>query len=235
MTQKIRQTMRRCRRLVRAMAGRELLERADLHVPLQQHGTDYGGWTFCPKGLGCDSVLYSFGVGTDISFDLGVIGTFGCELHAFDPTPKAVAWIHRQPLPPQFMFHEFGLAAYDGFAQFQPPSNQEHVSFSMVSSSNSLGSGCTLPVRRLTTVMEMLGHPCVDLLKIDIEGAEYDVLCDFVRARPNVRQILVEFHHRFSPSHVARTRQAICSLREAGYGIAYVTPTGEEYTFLKRT
>src|SRR6266496_4162159 len=38
-------------------------------------------WTFCPRGLAPDSVVYSGGVGNDISFEHALVKTFGCTIN----------------------------------------------------------------------------------------------------------------------------------------------------------
>jgi len=65
--------------------------------------------------------------------------------------------------------------------------------------------------------MRELGHVSIDLLKMDIEGAEYDVLADMISQRIPVKQLLVEFHHRWPQIGVGRTKQAIQALNAAGY------------------
>jgi len=37
------------------------------------------------------AVVYSLGIGEDISFDLALIEKYGARVHAFDPTPKVNA------------------------------------------------------------------------------------------------------------------------------------------------
>jgi FkbM family methyltransferase len=186
-----------------------------------------------PDALGPESVLYSFGVGRDISFEREMIDRFGLTVHAFDPTPLAIAWAKSQQLPDRFYLHELGIAAYDGNARFQPPIKAKFESFSIVRQSG-LGAAIDAPVRRFQTLMEMLGHTRVDVLKMDIEGAEYDVLRDILAGRTEVGQILVEFHHRWKEVGAALTRQAIASLETAGYFVAAVSPAGTEYTFVPK-
>src|SRR3982751_577839 len=53
-------------------------------------GSGYGGWTIPVGLLDSSSVCYCAGVGTDVSFDLGLIERYGCDVFAFDPTPAAV-------------------------------------------------------------------------------------------------------------------------------------------------
>jgi hypothetical protein len=48
-----------------------------------------------------------------------------------------------------------------------------------------------------------------------------------------VDQVLIEFHHRWPELGVEKTRTAIRQLNDAGYRIFHVSPSGEEYSFLK--
>ncbi|EJK67712.1 hypothetical protein THAOC_11220 [Thalassiosira oceanica] len=51
-------------------------------------GTDYGGWAFDEKLVGSSPVVYSFGLGEDISWDAAMIEKYNVRLFGFDPTPK---------------------------------------------------------------------------------------------------------------------------------------------------
>src|SRR4051812_16621969 len=91
------------------LAGRAECEQVSL-------GTEYGGYAVCPTNLGAGSIVYSFGVGTDISFDEALIALCGVTVHAFDPTPRSVEWVKAQSLPERFVFHDWGIAGFDGSA-----------------------------------------------------------------------------------------------------------------------
>ena len=178
-------------------------------------------------------MLYSCGVGRDISFERAMIDRYGLTVHAFDPTPLAVTWAKSQELPARFHLHELGIAPYDGMARFQPPTRLKFESFSMVRSTG-LGQAIDAPVRRFRSLAAMLGHTGVDVLKLDIEGAEYEVLTEILESRIPVGQILVEFHHRWKEVGADRTRHAIAALEAAGYVVAAVSSAGTEYTFVPR-
>ena len=90
-------------------------------------GTEYGGYAVIPELLRPGALVYSAGIGEDISFDLALIERYGCRVHGFDPTPRSLAWLEKQSLPAAYSFHPFGLAAFDGTASFAPPQNPEHV------------------------------------------------------------------------------------------------------------
>ena len=229
----LRHAFRTTKRWIRARFGSDVFVRPQCLVPVVTLGEGAGSWTIWPHGLGSESVLYSFGVGRDISFERAMIDQYGLTVHAFDPTPLALRWAKSQQLPERFHLHELGLAAYDGSARFQPPTKAKFESFSMVRTS---GQGATIeaPVRRFKSLMAMLGHTKVDVLKMDIEGAEYEVLSDILGTRCVIGQILVEFHHRWREIGAAQTRQAIATLARAGYVVAAVSPAGTEYTFVTR-
>ncbi|WMW22216.1 hypothetical protein RE476_12730 [Methanolobus mangrovi] len=40
---------------------------------IERLGSEYGGWAFCPENVGEQSVVYSFGIGEDISWDEALI------------------------------------------------------------------------------------------------------------------------------------------------------------------
>lgn len=229
----LRHAFRVVKRWIRARAGLDVFVRPQCSVPLVSLGHGPGSWAVWPDGLGSGSVLYSCGVGRDISFERAMIARYGLTVHAFDPTPLALTWARSQQLPANFHLHELGIASHDGVARFQPPTKLKFESFSMVRSSG-LGQPVDAPVRRFRSLAGLLGHTKVDILKMDIEGAEYDVLPDVLGSNIPVGQILLEFHHRWKELGAARTRQAIASLEAAGYLVAAVSSSGTEYTFIPK-
>jgi len=229
----LKNQLRRARNMYRSWKGR------DLHVRIQEQcqelslGNDNAKWCICPSGLNRNSVVYSFGVGTDISFELELMGRFETIVHAFDPTPRSIAWIQSQQLPARFIFHDFGIGSQDGNVVFHPPENSKFVSYSVFSRGSLAAPAVEAPVSRLATIMKRLGHREIDVLKMDIEGAEYEVLSDVLASGAPVRQLLVEFHHRWKEVGLDRTRSAIQDLNQAGFRIFHVSASGEEYSFLR--
>lgn len=228
----LRSAYRRARHAVRCAMGRDVRFGVQTHLPCERHGSDSGGWWICPTGLNPSAVVYSVGIGTDITFDLSLMTAYGLAIHAFDPTPGSLAYLASVPLPEGFTCHQVGLAATDGSAAFLPPANPDYISHTLLPDGQTDARAITVEVRRLSTIMRELGHTAIDVLKMDIEGAEYDVLDDLLRERLPVRQILVEFHHRFTNVGVERTRRAVANLNAAGYRIFAASDSGEDYGFL---
>jgi FkbM family methyltransferase len=223
---------RRARRRVQGLAGRDHGARLEMHCPTERIGGEYGGYVMSSVGITDRSVVYSLGVGEDISFDLGLIDRLSATVHAFDPTPRAAEWLSQQALPDRFVFHAYGIAARDGAATFRAPANPTNISHVLVEAGSS--GGPQWPIRRLSSVMAELGHDRIDLLKMDIEGAEYEVIRDLVESGLDVGQLLVEFHHRIHKLGVERTRVALALLRGSGFRIFYVSDNGTAVSLLRQ-
>lgn len=227
----------RLRTLAQALTTRwrpALPYRVQHRCPLERHGSWYGGWTLCPTGLSSGSIVYSLGVGEDISFDRSVLEAYGARVYAFDPTPRSRRWLDEQRLPAGFHFVPCAVSNRDGAAPFHPPADPRHVSHSLHRRAAPDAPSLVVPTRRLVTIMEELGHDRIDLLKMDVEGAEHDVIDDMLACGLEVGQLLVEFHHRFAGGSLRRTVRTLDALNRHGYVIVAVSPRGEEVTLLRR-
>jgi len=207
--------------------------RVQVRCELERIGSDYGGYFLDPSKVSPDAVVYSLGIGEDISFDLSLINRLGVKVHAFDPTPKVKTWLTSQVLPDQFCFHDVGIAHFDGEALFYTPLRQDYVSHSIIQARQYSRQSIRAPVIRLGTAMRQLGHTRIDILKMDIEGAEYAVLEDVARERIPVGQILVEFHHRLSSIGTGKTKYTLALLAGCGMRIGYICPRMDVFTLVR--
>jgi FkbM family methyltransferase len=206
--------------------------RAKSSRPLTRIGSDYGGYFLDTAIVPDDPVIYSLGIGLDVSFDLALILQYGCTVHAFDPTPKVREWLEGQSLPPQFRFHPVGIADFDGEADFFLPPQPDFISHSMVRAPQYSDRSIKVPVITLTTAMARLGHSRIDVLKMDIEGGEYSVLADLAGKRVPVGQMCVEFHHRGAAVGVQKTREILSLLASLGFELVHVCPRFEVFTLV---
>jgi FkbM family methyltransferase len=207
--------------------------RVQIRRGLERLGSEYAGYYLDPACIDQDSIVYSLGVGEDISFDLAMIEQFGVHVYAFDPTPRVREWLKFQSVPEQFHYHEVGIAGFDGEADFHLPPRKDFVSHSILPAREYSTEKIRVPVIRLRTAMQRLGHDRIDLLKLDIEGAEYGVIEDFLRESAPVEQILIEFHHRLSPVGTSKTRRALQLLESQGMRISYVCPRFQVFTLVR--
>jgi FkbM family methyltransferase len=201
-------------------------------IKKERFGSDYGGWDVAIEKINRNSIIYSFGIGTDASFDCEIINRYNAVVQAFDPTPKSIEWVKKQNFSSAFVLHEYGLADFDGTIQFNPPLNPDHVSFTIVDRPETKEHAIMVPVKKLKTIMKELGNDTIDILKMDIEGAEYQVIDDMIASKIYPSQILVEFHHRFSNVGLQKTKNAIKSLNKVGYCLFSVSDSKEEFCFI---
>jgi FkbM family methyltransferase len=216
-------------------------------------GTSYGGWHIPDGILGPESICYSAGLGEDISFDVELVNRYGCRVHFFDPTPRAQnhfdglieAVRHHKKYPvnhnrrqhyrirssqvDKLLFHPFGLYNKDERMKFYAPKDPAHVSHSILNVQNTtiyFEGQCM----KLRSIMKLFGHEHIDLLKIDIEGAETDVLENMVSEGVKPKIICVEFDEARLTENCERTEQVIMKLRRYGYMAIYQAEW--TYTFL---
>jgi FkbM family methyltransferase len=222
----------RAKRLGRCLAGRELWLRAEVREPVRPAA----GWLVCHERLATGARVFGLGVGNNIDFELQLIRDHGAVVDTFDPTPFSNDWLQEQQLPAAFRHHPWAVVATDGpvrLSQRKAARAGSAPMLSVVAAENAGAGTVTAEGYRLRTIAARLGIPVPDLLRMDIEGAEYAVLDDMLQSDFLPRQLLVEFHHRFPQIGLAATRRAIAGLRAAGYRVAAVSDTGREVTFLR--
>ena len=230
-TETLKRLELRERRLLNQIWGRDVWYYTQLRRFKEKHGKGTEGYYISPDKITRASVVYSFGVGHDISFDLSLIRKFGLQVYAFDPTPNVAEWIRKQNLPEQFHFFDYGIANCDGVMKLFPrkPKGACWTLSGEVTASNAV----EVKVYRLKTILNMLGHQKIDILKMDIEGAEYAVIDDLVASGITTEQILVEFHHRFKNIGKRKTARAIKLLNGKDFRIFDISLHGEEYSFIR--
>jgi FkbM family methyltransferase len=213
----------------RKLRARAVVPEVDL--PVVRYGARTGVWAVHPDVLRPGSVVYSFGVGDNIAWEQAMIARHPVELHAFDPSPRSIAWVRGQQLPERFHFHPFGLAHFDGDLPLYPPGRTGKFNYSVLCPSGE-EEPVLCPVRRLARIAAELGHDRIDVLKMDIEGAEMTALPDLLATDVPVGQLLVEFHYNHPSAPLDRTVALIRSLRAHGYRIFDISPRGYEFSFL---
>lgn len=193
----------------------------------QWYGNKNGGFYLNPDLINSDSIVYSFGIGEDISFDKDVIFTHECKVFGFDPTPKSIKWVKDGYTPVKFEFIEVGLSIKPNLEWFYLPLNKNHVSGSMQKHDH-LSEAVLLPMNSFSQIKKILNHDHVNVVKMDIEGSEYDVM-DSIDAD----QIAVELHERFFKDGKVKSIKLVNELKQRGYEIFAVSRSFEEVSFIK--
>ena len=101
-----------------------------IHVKTTRLGSEYGAVHVPVQLLTDKSIVYSAGVGEDVTFDLGLIETVGCEVWAFDPTPRSIEFA-RSIREPRFHFLPLGVWSEDSVQRFHTPADSTQVSHSI--------------------------------------------------------------------------------------------------------
>jgi FkbM family methyltransferase len=207
---------------------------------------ELGNWTMLAAPLSTDSVVYSFGVGDNVAWDLAVIERWGAAVHAFDPTPASQAWVRKQSLPTCFKFHPWGLAAFDGELALYPPRKAGNTHYSQERRRRPWGRYLVpragdrspppvlAPVRRLQTTLAALGHPRIDVLKLDVEGSEFEAIPDILASGVEIDQLLVEIHYHFPSRSLRAGLRLIEEIQSAGFRCFHISPRGFEFSFVRR-
>lgn len=229
--------VRRLRRAALRLAGVDPRVTIDVAVPTTLLGGEngYGGWYVATDLLPSEPSVLSLGIGTDISFDLAMIHRFGAKVVGCDPTPIARETVLRAKLPESsFRMLDCAVSDFDGQSDFWPVMVAgEATGCRMLGSRpSSDASSPKVQVRSLKRVVEECFESKPDVLKMDVEGAEYSIVSSLVSSEIRPSQVVVEFHHRFAGRSVRDTIRAISSLRDVGYKLVKLSDQGPEYSFV---
>lgn len=218
---------------------------------LEHIGTKYGGWTIPKNSLDKNSVCYCAGAGEDISFEVGLAEKYGCKVIIIDPTPqshhhliglksairkgwdypinnsekefykatsKTIKSLTLQPL---------GLWDSDHFKKkFYAPKKEGHVSHS-IHNIQKTDTYFEAPVMKLSSIMKMFGHIKIDLLKMDIEGAEFPVIDNILAEKLYINTLCVEFHNK-----AGDVNKYVQKIKEGGFKLAHSDSDGN-FTFVR--
>ncbi|XP_046332834.1 probable methyltransferase-like protein 24 isoform X1 [Haliotis rufescens] len=147
------------------------------HRRLRMGKVGDGGWEVCDDEdfrpiTPC--LVYSFGINHDFSFDDDIAKNYRCQVLSFDPSMKVKS--HKRS--PRVHFYKLGIAGSDKVV---------------------MKKGWEL--RSLSSFKRQFKHTerIIDVLKMDVEGAEWSALPQMVSSGQlsRVRQLFVEFHGAF--------------------------------------
>ena len=196
-------------------------------------GTKYGGWWLDRTLVRPDPLLVDCGLGEDISFDSAFLSRFGGMVVGIDPNPQSLAWCKAHCPPGMHLLDRaFWSSAGEVLTFHLPRPKQElprgadGVSGSLIPSHAYVEGGAARAVTTidLAQVLADAAREDCDVLKLDIEGAEYEVLPALARSGllARCRQLLVEFHHGVTEHTQAQTEDVIDTVRAAGFRLAHL-------------
>jgi len=175
-------------------------------------GDEGSGWVIHTRPM--PRVCYCAGVGKDMTFELELAKVTERPVLVFDPSPTGIGTMERTECE-NLRFFPVGIAAKTGTLEFSPPDDPGEGSYSVAREGrNQISFECW----SLATIMQKNGDTAIDMLKMDIEGFEYDIVDGFLDDHIPVRQLCVEFHPWLRPG---RTLKTIARLHRAGYRIIH--------------
>lgn len=194
-------------------------------------GPDASKWVCNSRALAAQQprcLVYAFGGHAEFDWDIAMTQHTGCEHHIFDPTaPCHEPGKQDQSCKPWAALLGPKLIAESNVTSYQPYGISGHDGTVRWFKES-------VPVYSLSTIMAKLGHTGrrIDVLKMDIEGSEFDVVPNLVKSGIEIGQLLIEVHwplHRaeFSrkPAHMqtsALHAHFFGALEKAGFAVAHV-------------
>ena len=219
--------------LIKAIIRGKFIFFNKINLTKEWMGNNYGGFYIHPDGLNSNSIVFSFGVGEDISFDSALIKKYNLNVYAFDPTPKSIDFIMKQMPIKNFSFYPFGISKESDKKTFYLPKDSNHISGSLhqtdiVDHNNSLN----LDFKSLNDILKDIQIKHIDILKMDIEGSEYDVIDSILSLDIVIKQILIEFHPQMFENGRKLTRNSFKNLEYKGFTCFAVSETFSEFSFI---
>lgn len=160
------------------------------------------------------AVAIDVGCAQDADFSHVMIEKYGCTAYAVDPTRQHADELrsHEAKLPGKFHYCPYAVGQVDGVVTFHhDPRNQsgslidEHISVQ-----DKAVQSYDVECLSLASLLDRLGLDEVDILKLDIEGAEYGLLLDAdLSVLSRFKQIFIEFHHHAVPQFTMQHTQMI--------------------------
>jgi FkbM family methyltransferase len=196
---------------------------------LETLGGNYGSWRL-PVSLIDDSWLcYMVGAGGNIRVDVELATRFGATVRTFDAVDSYVASAIREADGiDRISVHHAAIALADGPIRMQLTHDPQSSSVSAASLYDS-DRFVELPGRTMRSLMDELGDARVDLLKLDIEGSEYDVLPSIDLREMGVKVFATQLHHT---APVRRAKALIAELARQGYEPVACIPA-VKFTFVR--
>ena len=193
-------------------------------------GTDYGGWTVDIDSISDGDVVISGGVGEDISFDEELMKVRDVKIVFVDPTEKSHRFMEGRVTGDNELIKMAITDKSGETIKMFKNKNPEWVSESVSNTHDMVGEDYY--ETETVSITDLVEKYNPSLIKIDIEGSEYDVLSQCV----GVKQICVEFHHHcMTDKNYMDTLRVVNEMISNGYRVIKDKGNMQEVTFLKNS
>lgn len=193
---------------------------------------------FVQDKLDENSVVLDFGTGDDADFSLALIERYSLKSFGFDPTRKHFYKLKKleEKTEGNFVINNVALSSKND-REIDFFESQENVSGSFFKEHRNIKNDKMLSYKvksfDLSSMLKKYGPKGIDLIKIDVEGEEYDVINKLEKKDlDNVSQIIIEFHHHcIDGFKELDTRNCVEKIRNFGY--RFYSDDGINYLFYK--
>ena len=171
---------------------------------LKRFGSNYGGWTVETDLISDNDLILAAGIGGDISFEQGLFNHNNTlKFFGYDPNTGGQNFLNKtasKELLSSYSFHCKAVAAKSGsFKTFDNITCDAHG------------------------FQELISHIGFSVVKLDIEGSEYECINSVTDWGSTIKQVAVEFHH-WVPSFnktIEDTHYSIDKLTKDGFKLVY--------------
>lgn len=171
------------------------------------------GHSFIVNALTRGSIVLDCGANHG-AFAMWISKTINCQVYGFEPDPRLFT---KLPTLPRVDYHQIAVASGRRTMKLNVSSDNDSSSYYH---SRKDGAYIIAEAMSLEQIAVMLKIVKIDLVKLDIEGAELEVLenadKEFLRS---VSQITVEFHDFIEPRDRPRIERCLTRMRGAGFWI----------------
>lgn len=164
---------------------------SDSYATCKPHFGKVGNYLIHRLRAGSKPVIYSFGVGNDVSFDVEAADLFDVPIFMYDPTPDVALFMKDFEGDERLVFRNEGIYSRNADVKLFTSDKVLNASLYPIHRSDRHE---VVRCRTLTAFMAENGHDHIDILKMDVEGVADDVLVQIVdetAIRP--KQIVTEF------------------------------------------
>jgi FkbM family methyltransferase len=207
-------------------------------------GTRYGGWWIDTRRIGKKPLMIDCGLGLDISFPVAFLKRFpDARVIGVEPNPRALHFCRANCPQGMTILDRAIWTSSDQTVTFhlprplsQLPGGADGISGSLDPSHGYVAGGEQIQTRTidlLRILSDVRSEECA-ILKLDIEGAEYELLqalCAGGEIR-RAHQILVEFHHGVTQRSFADTCSVVDALVASGFFLMHTE--SRNYVFLRK-
>jgi FkbM family methyltransferase len=182
------------------------------------HFGKVGNYIIHKMSKGSRPVIYSFGIGNDISFDEEAAALYDVPVYMYDPTPAVAGFMANHANDERLIFRREGIYSQDAEVKFYTSDTTLNSSLYPIHREDQHE---VVRCRPLSAFMELNGHDHIDILKMDVEGVADDVLnqiLDQTSIRP--KQIVTEFEIKGIENpltYLPRILDVAQKLQDAGY------------------